>query len=68
MTSTCPVKLLYVGYLTLFSESREGLKWKLESLKEVVVSKGLRVNVINMKILISSEKVETLGKKESFLL
>lgn len=68
MTSTSPVKLLYVGCLTLFSESREGLKWKLESLKEVVVSKGLRVNVIKMKIMISNEKVETLGKKESFLL
>lgn len=67
MTSTSPVKLLYVGCLTLFSESREGLKWKLESLKEVVVSKGLRVNVIKMKIMISNEKVET-GKKESFLL
>ena len=67
MTSRCPVKLLYVGDLTLLSESREVLKGKLESRKEVVVSKGLRVNVKKMKMMIVSEKDRNVRKEGKFL-
>ena len=66
VTAECPVKLLYVGDLTLLIESHEILKGKPESKIEEVVSKGLRVNVKKMKVMISSEKGRNVRKEGEF--
>ena len=60
-----PEELLHADDLALVSETLEGLKGRLQTWKEALKSKGLRLNVKKTKIMIlrgNAGKVPTEGK------
>ena len=56
-------EVLYVDDLVLISESMENLKMKFFKWKEVFESKGLKVNLKKIKVMVSSSKGEVLKRK-----
>ena len=60
------LELLYADNLTLVIETLEGLKRTLEAWKGTLESKGLKVCVMNMKGMISSENTGKVSKEGKF--
>lgn len=54
----------WFGDLALVSDPIQGLKEKLETWKEIMRSKGLTVNVKNMKMMISREIAREIEEEE----
>ena len=64
--SECPEELFYVDDLILVIEIPDSLKRRLETWKLKLKSKGLKVNVMKTKVMISSKNTGKVSKEAKF--
>ena len=63
----CPWEMLYADHLVILAETFEGLMTKMAVWKNVLESKGLKVNMGKAKVMISGRDLHTLQTSGKYL-